>query len=97
MPDAKLHDPLSRKPPSCGTAVPGRVPWPAIAGNRSPLNSSSTADCWRYAAPVPVARAPAIRTQAVDGSPYERFSITFTDETTSSSRPPRTDFGTQMP
>ena len=29
IPEAKLHEPLNRKPPSLGTAVPGRVPWPA--------------------------------------------------------------------
>jgi hypothetical protein len=44
IPDAKLHEPLSMNPSSVGTAVPGRVPWPAITGSRGFPNSSATAE-----------------------------------------------------
>ncbi len=71
MPEAKLHEPLSTNPPACGVAVPGRVPWPAITGRRSPPNSSSTAASPRNAAPVPIASEAAISTHPVDGSPYD--------------------------
>ena len=43
MPEANCHDPLRRWPPSWATAVPGRVPWPAMTGKRSPPKISSTA------------------------------------------------------
>ena len=43
MPEANCHEPLRRWPPSWATAVPGRVPWPAMTGKRSPPKISSTA------------------------------------------------------
>ena len=35
MPEAKLQSPLISRPPSTCLAVPGRVPWPAMIGQRS--------------------------------------------------------------
>ena len=95
MPEAKLHEPLSRKPFLSGTAVPGRVPWPAITGRRLPEKSCLTAVSPRYAAPVPIASAVAMSTQPADGSPYDTFSMT-SSELTGSSSAPFTAFGTHI-
>ena len=96
MPEAKLQSPLSRCPPSVSTALPGRVPWPAITGKRSPPNSCETASSPRNAAPVPTASPAAMCTQPTEGSPYVSSSITLSESSGMSSDPP-TDCGTHMP
>ena len=46
---------------------------------------------------MPIASDAAISTQPADGSPYDTLSMTSSDETGSSSRPPRNVRGTHMP
>ncbi len=82
MPEAKLHEPAQPeavllRDGRAGTRSLARDHGQALAARTAPSRPTSP----RYAAPVPIASAAAIKTQPADGSPYATFSITSSELT----------------
>ena len=90
IPLAKDHRPVSRKPPSTGTAFPNGAKTPAVLGGRPPAKISSMASSGRNAPTPPKLAAPIIRHQPADGSISLTASSTSNCVTRSASAPPST-------